>query len=94
MGLFLLIIYWNQEGSASIITGDADPYLSDHDGGYDSEDAEKVLEARFHRDKIRKDTMLNRYGSGYNIDNSIDSSAFSSFHEPGSSSFRAPNSFM
>ena len=94
MALFLLIIYWNQEGLSAIITGEDEAYLSDHGEGYDSDDAAKVGEQRVERDRIRKGAMLNRYREGRNIDNSIDSRAFSSFREPGSRSFRAPGSFM
>jgi len=70
--------------------------LSDHDDGYDSDDAEKIVEQRTFRDKIRKDAILNRYGKDEEIDNnsSFDSKAFSSFREPGSRSFRAPASFI
>ena len=62
MALFLLIIYWHQEGLSGIITGEDDAYLSDIDEGYDSGDDDKMEEQRFKRDTMRKDRMLNRYG--------------------------------
>ena len=53
MSLFLMIIYWNQQGKFKIITGEDEDYLSDHEVEFDQDYADNVEDERIKKEQIK-----------------------------------------